>query len=80
MSMNATTLPSEDETLRERLRVLLFARVLVVTVFLAGAGAYIPRILVFSDQFAAADRQMQQQAVEVATQHHIAATTKGEAA
>ena len=38
--MNATTLPSEDETLRERLRVLLFARVLVVTVFLAGAGAY----------------------------------------
>jgi PAS domain S-box-containing protein len=36
----ATTLLSEDETLRERLRVLLFARVLMVTVFLAGAGAY----------------------------------------
>ncbi|HEY8515370.1 MAG TPA: sigma 54-interacting transcriptional regulator [Candidatus Binatia bacterium] len=29
-----------DETLRERLRILLFARVLVVTVFLAAAGAY----------------------------------------
>ncbi len=29
-----------DESLRERLRVLLFARVLVVTVFLAAAGAY----------------------------------------
>ena len=36
----AVTMPAEDETLRERLRVLLFARVLVVTVFLAGAGAY----------------------------------------
>ena len=39
--MSATPLVSpEDETLRERLRVLLFARVLVVTVFLAAAGAY----------------------------------------
>ncbi|MBY0280352.1 sigma 54-interacting transcriptional regulator [Candidatus Binatia bacterium] len=38
--MDATTLPAADDTLRERLRVLLFARVLAVTVFLAGAGAY----------------------------------------
>ena len=32
--------PAADETLRERLRVLLFARVLMVTVFLAAVSAY----------------------------------------
>jgi len=41
MSMSALTeAVSPDATLRERLRVLLFARVLVVTVFLAAVGAY----------------------------------------
>ncbi|MBM4242446.1 MAG: AAA family ATPase [Deltaproteobacteria bacterium] len=39
MSDTART-SSREEMLRERLRVLLLARVLVVTVFLAGAGAY----------------------------------------
>jgi PAS domain S-box-containing protein len=41
MTMSTTdTVVAPDETLRERLRVLLFARVLVVTVFLAAVSAY----------------------------------------
>ncbi|MEW6269099.1 MAG: sigma 54-interacting transcriptional regulator [Thermodesulfobacteriota bacterium] len=38
--MSAEDEAGRDETLRERLRILLFARVLIVTVFLAAAGAY----------------------------------------
>jgi PAS domain S-box-containing protein len=38
--MSALDPKPADESLRERLRILLFARVLVVTVFLAAAGAY----------------------------------------
>jgi hypothetical protein len=46
---------------------------------LAGAGTDVPGVVVLADQFATANRHVQQQAVEIAGEYQIAAGAEDEA-